>query len=96
LSSPSWHCSGIETRALSSTLGVAMTLRRRFLALCLGFAMTLRSGFRALHFYFAMTQSRDFQASRLEIASMIFISLASEVWTLLSDDLSSVILRQST
>ena len=46
-------------------------------------------------FDIGMTLRRRFRASRLDITSMIFISLASEVWTLLFDDLSLVIFRQS-
>ena len=39
---------------------------------------------------------RGFRALRLGIAWMALISLASEVWTLLSDDLFSVIFKKST
>jgi len=39
---------------------------------------------------------RGLQALRLGITCVVMISLASEVYTLFSDDLSSVIFRQST
>jgi len=77
-------------------LGIAMMLRRRFQALRLGFAMMLRHGFRALRLGIVMMLRREFQALRLGITSMIFISLTSKIWTLLSDDLSSVIFKQPT
>ena len=51
----------------------------------------LRRGFQALRLGTAVVLRRDFQALRLGTALVAMISLASEVWTLLSDDLSSVI-----
>ena len=56
-------------------------LRCGLLALCLGITMVSRRGLRAL---------------RLCFARVALISLTSEAWTLLFDDLSSVIFRQST
>ena len=44
----------------------------------------------------AVMLRRGFQPSRLGDALVVMISLASGVWTLLFDDLSSVIFRQST
>ena len=44
----------------------------------------------------AVMLRRGFQALRLGTALMAIISLAFRVWTLLSDDLSSVIFGQST
>ena len=43
-----------------------------------------------------MILRREFQPSRLGAALVVMISLASGVWTLLSDDLSLVIFGQST
>ena len=58
-------------------LVLQLCLRRDFQALCLGTAVMLRL---------------DFQAPRLATALVAMISLALGVWTLLSDDLSSVFL----
>jgi len=44
----------------------------------------------------AVMLRRGFKPSRLGAALVVVISLASEVWTLLSDDLSSLIFGQST
>ena len=70
--------------------GIVVVLRRgrRALLRCrrraprLGFAVMLRRGLRALHLGFTVMLRRGFRASRFDIASMIFISLASEVWAL--------------
>ena len=70
-------------------------LIRELLALRLCIAVMQGCKLRALRIGFTMMLS-GFRASHLDIASMIFISLASEVWTLLSDDLFLVIFRQST
>jgi len=44
----------------------------------------------------AVMLRRGFQSSRLGATLVVMISLASGVWTLLFDDLSSVIFRQPT
>ena len=62
-------------------LSTEVVLRRGLLFLCLGIVVMLRCGLRVL---------------RLGSASVASISLKPEAWTLLSDDLSSVIFRQST
>ena len=58
-----------------------MMLRRDIQALCLGHCSDVET---------------RFQPSRLGAALVAMISFASGVWTLLSDDLSSVIIGQST
>ena len=62
-------------------IGTTVVLRHEPQTLCLGTAVMLRRGLRTL---------------RLDTTSMALIILASEVWALLSDDLSSVIFRLST
>ena len=62
-------------------LSTEVVLRCELLFLCLGIAVVLRHGLRAL---------------RLGFARVALISRASEAWTLLFDDLPSVIFRQST
>jgi len=61
-------------------LSTEVVLRCRLWTLRLGIAMVLRCGLRTLRFAFAQ---------------VALISLVSETWTLLSDDLSSVIFRLS-
>ena len=48
----------------------------------LDFAVILRCELLALRLAFIMMLRHGFRASRLNIASMIFISLVSEVWAL--------------
>jgi len=80
-SSTSWHWSGAETG-----------LR----ALRLDIAVVLRCGLRALRLSITVMQGCKLRALHLGVAWMALISLSSEVWILLSDDLSSIIFRQST
>ena len=56
----------------------------------------LRRGFRPSRLGAAVMVRRRFRLSHLGTAMMAMISLASRVWTLLFDDLSSVIFRQPT
>ena len=56
----------------------------------------LRCGFRPSRLGAVVMLRRGFRPSRLGAAVMGMISSASEVWTLLFDDLSSLIFRQPT
>jgi len=56
----------------------------------------LRRGLQALRLDIGGMLVRRLRALRLSITQVALISLASEAWTLLSDNLSSVIFRQST
>jgi len=58
-------------------------------------ALEFETRLRALHLGITVMQGHRLRALRLDITRMALISLASELWTLLSDDLSSVIFRQS-
>ena len=64
---------------------------RGLLARVLAVAVNQRCGFRPLRLGIAVKQKREFRPSRLRAVLVTMISLASGVWTLLSDDLSSVI-----
>ena len=65
----------------------ALRLRRRLQALRLSIEVVLRCGLQALRLGITLV-------ALINVASLI--NLASEAWTLLSNDLSSVIFRQST
>ena len=56
----------------------------------------LRRGFQALHLGTTVMLRRGFQVLRLGIVLVAMISLTPGAWTLLFDDLSLVIFRQST
>ena len=76
-------------------------MRRGLQALHLGHCGTVETRVSTLTSWYcsdvtAVMLRRGFQPSRLGAAVMIMISPVSGVWTLLSDDLSSVIFRQST
>jgi len=58
--------------------------------------VVLRRGLRTLRLSIGGMLGRILRALCLGIKWVALISLASEVWTLLSDDLSSMIFRQST
>jgi len=73
-----------------------MILRRGFRPSRLSAAVMLRRGFRPSRLGAAVMLRRGFRPSRLGAAMMAMISPASGVWTLLFDDLSSVIFRQPT
>jgi len=75
--------------------GTAVMLRCKPRALHFGTAVILTRGPRALRFGITVMLKRRLRAPHLGTASMAVIILASEVWCLLSDDLSSVIFRQS-
>jgi len=77
-------------------LVITVKQRRKFRASRLGTAVMLRRGFQAPRLGTAVMLRRDFQALRLGTALVAIISLAPEIWILLSDDLSSVIYGQST
>ena len=79
----------------TSRLGSEMVLKHWHWALHFGIAMMLRHGPRALHLGTAVMFEMRSWTPRLDTTSVALIVLASEVWTLLSDDLSSVIFRQS-
>jgi len=65
-------------------------------ALCLSTEVVLRRGLWALRLGIAMVLRRGLRGLRFAFVRVTLISLASETWTMLSDDLSSVIFRQST
>ena len=65
----------------------ALRLRRELQALRLSIEVVLRCGLQALRLGITLV-------ALINVASLI--NLASEAWTLLSNDLSSVIFRQST
>jgi len=71
----------------------ASCLRCRLQALCLSTKVALRRGLLALRLGIGGMLGRRLWALRLSIAQVSLISLTSEAWT---DDLSSIIFRQST
>jgi len=78
------------------TLCRASHLRRGLQALCLSTEVVLRRGPWALRLGIAVVLRRRLRTLCLGFAWVALISFASEARTLLSDDLSSVIFRQST
>jgi len=95
----SGHCGGAELRASNSVFShwrdirrVPWTscLRREFQALCLSTEVVLWRGLQALRLGIGGMLGHRLRAPRFGV------SLASEVWTTLFDDLCSVIFRQST
>jgi len=74
----------------------ASRLRRGLQVVCLSTEVVLRRWLWALRLGIVMVLRRGLRALRLDFARVALISLASEAWILLSDDLSSVIFRQST
>ena len=76
-----YRASRVRRGLQSLCLSTEVVLRCEFWFLCLGIAVVSRYGLRAL---------------RLGSARVALISLASKAWTLLSDDSSPVIFRQST
>ena len=101
-----WDAAGCGLRA--SRLGVtvvlkcrlqtlcrASRLRRGTWALCLSTEVVLTRGLWFLRLGIAVGLRCGLRALHLGSARVALISLASEAWTLLSYDLSSVIFRQS-
>ena len=73
-------------------LGFAVKLGRGLRASRFDTAVMLRCGFRALRLGITVKLGTRLRASRFDFARVVLISLASGVYVLLSDDLSSVIL----
>ena len=86
----------LKRRRRAPHFGTTVMLRRGPQASRFGFVMMLRCGLRTPRFGTIVMLRCGLRTPRLDDASMALIILASEVWTLLSDDLSSVIFRQST
>ena len=78
------------------TLYRTSRVRRELQALCLSTEVVLRRRIFFLRLGIAVVLRRELRALRLGSARVALISLASEAWTLLSDDFFSVIFRQST
>jgi len=93
---------GIETRASDFVFPHwrgfrralwASRLRRGLQALCLSTEVVLRRGLWALLLDITVVLRRGLWALRFAFAQVALISLPSEAWTMLSDDLSIVIFR---
>jgi len=100
---PYWYDVGHVSRALrlrcglqTLRLGIEVVLSCRLSAQRLGIGVMLRRELWALCRGIGVMMGRMLRALRLGIAWIVLISLTSEVWTLLSDDLSLEIFRQST
>ena len=78
------------------TLYRASRVRRGLQALCLSTKVVLRRGLLFLRLGIAVVLRRGLRALRLGSARVASIILASETWTILSDDLSSMIFKQFT
>jgi len=103
------RASRLRCGSCASRLGAAVVLKRELRtlyrasrvkhglrALCLSTEVVLRRGLLFLRLGIAVVLRRGLRALRLSSARVASISLTSEAWTLLSDDLYSVIFRQST
>jgi len=89
-------CAAVVLKHELQTLCWASRVRRELQALCLSTEVVLRLGLWFLHLGIAVVLRRGLRALRLSSARVALIIVAPKAWTLLSDDLSSVIFRQST
>ena len=102
LSSAFSHWGDAGRRSRAPRLGAVVVLKCRHRAQHFGIAMMLRHRPQALHLGTAVmsetraSMRRGLRTSHLDTTSMAMIIIAFEVWTLLSDDSSSVIFRQFT
>ena len=79
----------------TSSFGACLKLWRGLQALCLSTEVVLRRGLWTLRLSITMVLRRGLRALHFAFERVALISLGSETWTLLSDDLSLVIFRQS-